>query len=127
MNEFALELGIAEAVFRSLSNLDPGYEPLGEIKAMDNDLIARAKEAGGAVFPDGLAVLGKQELIEPVKISYWDPQAGEIKERVYPALQERFEEPLLSVRETGPSWFVEEQVEEKEEEVEPAILLLTNK
>ncbi|UDQ91175.1 hypothetical protein LJE71_09365 [Xanthobacter autotrophicus] len=126
VNEFALELHVAESVFRSLSNLDSGYEPLSEIEVMNEDLMARAREAGGAVFPDGLAVLGKQELIEPVKISYWDPQAGEIKEHFYSALQERIEDPLFSVTEAGPSWFIEEEVEEKEK-VEPAMLLLTKK
>lgn len=124
LNEFALELHVAEAVFRSLSIPDSHDELLSGIEVMSEDLMARAKEAGGAVFPDGLAVLGKQEMIEPVKISYWDPQAGEIKERSFPALDERMGSPLFSVREAGPSWSIEEQLEE---EVEPSVLLLTNK
>lgn len=120
MNEFALELGIAEAFFSSLASPDKTYQPLSEVEIMSADLITRASEAGGAIFPDGLAVLGKQETVGPVNISHWDPEAGQIKARSYPTLESRIDEPLYAAHQ---GWFLEEQ----NEDVEPAVILLPNK
>ncbi len=76
VNEFALELNVAEAVFKALRAERSEIDPLASLEPMDQELIARAKEDGGAVFPDGFAVLGPGKIKKHV--SNWDPATGNI-------------------------------------------------
>lgn len=79
-NDFALELGVARAFFSSLASADDEFDPLAELGRMDDALIARAREAGGAVYPDGFAVLGKDKADAPVTVLNWNPQRHQFNE-----------------------------------------------
>lgn len=80
-NDFALDLGVARAFFSSLASPDGEFDPLAELGRMDDALIARAREAGGAVYPDGFAVLGKHKADASVTVLNWNPQQGHFEQR----------------------------------------------
>ena len=123
INEFALDLEVAEAVFKSFSGLDTSYDPLTEIEVMNEDLMARARMAGGAIFPDGLAVIGKPELIGPSKVSYWNPQTTQFGERTHLTRQEQTGDAQFSAARPDQSWLLEERTEV----TKPAMLQLRSK
>jgi len=77
---FALELDVARTFFRSLKSPDGGPDPLAELPRLDDALIGRAREAGGTVYPDGFAVLGRDTAPQKIRILRWDPQDGEFVE-----------------------------------------------
>lgn len=78
MNKFALELGVARAFLKSLSPQVDEIDPLAGIGRMDDELGARAREDGGAVYPDGFAVLGRG--VTPIHGVSWSPLSGEFYE-----------------------------------------------
>jgi hypothetical protein len=77
-SEFALELNVAEAVFKAFGIESTAFDALADLAPMEPSLIAEAKERGGAVYPDGFAVLGPDEI--KTQVSNWDPVTGKIKE-----------------------------------------------
>jgi hypothetical protein len=79
---FALELNISRVVLRSLTRPDGAEDFLAGLPRMDEALIGRAREDGGAVYPDGFAVLGTRKTPQKIKLSLWRPQSGEIGERI---------------------------------------------
>lgn len=79
-NLFALERGIADLVFDSLASSEDGANPLAEVRPIDENLQTSAQRSGGAIFPDGFAVIGKAEDLENVQILIWNPTTKRIEE-----------------------------------------------
>jgi hypothetical protein len=117
INEFALELSVAQIFFRTLAVPGADGDQLAHLPRMDEELISRASRAGGAIYPDGLAVLGKAESVGPLRVSFWNPQNGEIKERKYEHLDEGLMEPLFQGAGEQVGWLVEEGNNKAESEV----------
>jgi hypothetical protein len=61
MNGMALDLEIAQRVFAAIEDGDEARDLLGELPEFSVDLVETAKRSGGAIFPDGFAVLGRDE------------------------------------------------------------------
>ena len=61
MNGMALDLEIAQRVFAAIEDGDEALDLLGELPEFPVDLVETAKRSGGAIFPDGFAVLGRDE------------------------------------------------------------------
>ncbi|MGZ2454209.1 hypothetical protein ACVIRO_007026 [Rhizobium ruizarguesonis] len=59
-NGLALDLETAQRVFVYLEAEEPEGRMLENIPEFGPDLIEAAKESGGAIFPDGFAVLGRK-------------------------------------------------------------------
>ncbi|WP_156938619.1 hypothetical protein [Mesorhizobium sp. LNHC252B00] len=114
-NDFALELGVARAFFSSLASPDDRSDPLAELGRMDDALIARARERGGAVFPDGFAVLGKDKTGAPVTILNWDPQLDQFKKEDVKVTGE-LPEPVLQHSFEAPTWAFEQEREKPKTE-----------
>jgi hypothetical protein len=111
VNDFALELTVARTFFRSLAAREAAYDLLADVPRMDDDLISRAKDSGGAVYPDGLGVIGKLTSLEGTQISLWDPNSGQFKK-----LEAR-SEPLFLSDESSVRWILEEDAEKPEKPV----------
>lgn len=71
-NVFALESNVARAVFQSFASPTDIGDPLADVSKMDDGLVERATASGGAVYPDGLAVLGKDKELESTRITRWN-------------------------------------------------------
>lgn len=113
MNQFALELEVAKAVFKSLSNVDGSDGALHEVGAMDEGLMADARMDGGAIFPDGLAVLGQLEVEQPFSVLLWDPNSGKLMNASRPVPMEQVDELEALMPEPKAFGLEQEQVEIK--------------
>ncbi|NTG29981.1 hypothetical protein G6L08_22800 [Agrobacterium rhizogenes] len=67
-SRFALDLEVAKAVFRALEQPEAAAGLLDNIPEMGSDLIEDARQSGGAVFPDGFAVLADDPHPENITI-----------------------------------------------------------
>lgn len=61
VNGMALDLGIAQRVFAFIESSERDMDLMEEIPDFPTDLVEAAKRSGGAIFPDGFAVLGRDE------------------------------------------------------------------
>ncbi|MFW7355998.1 MAG: hypothetical protein ACODTL_08635 [Brucella sp.] len=112
VNEFALELNVAEAVFKAFSIETIATDPLAFLEPMDANLIARAKENGGAVFPDGFAVLGTDKI--KTHVSNWNPVTGKI-ERKQPTVAPGYaDKPIFDITREALGWRHDTEHEEGE-------------
>jgi hypothetical protein len=68
---FAVEKTTAEAVLRALSDQPPISKLRFDFDLLPSQLSHTAKENGGAVFPDGLAVLSGEAKVEQVSSVKW--------------------------------------------------------
>ncbi len=116
VNDFALELTVARTFFRSLAAREATYDLLADVPRMDDDLISRAKDSGGAVYPDGLGVIGRLTSLEGAQVALWDPNAGQFKKH------EPQSEPLFLGGDSLVRWVLEEDAEKSEE---PIALLIS--
>jgi len=87
-NAFALERAIADVVLRSLDDAGGAANLLADLGPIDDGLYASARAAGGAVYPDGFAVIGKAEELEQVHVLGWDPNKHQIEEPAMTAVQQ---------------------------------------
>lgn len=110
VNEFALELNVAETVFKAFSAERSEIDPLAALAPMEPSLIERAKENGGAVFPDGFAVLGPDKI--KTHVSNWDPTIGKIKERQPIVIRGYDANPVYRVTQETSGWQQETEEEE---------------
>ncbi|BCG69836.1 hypothetical protein MesoLj113a_09940 [Mesorhizobium sp. 113-1-2] len=79
LNRFALELDVARAFFTSIFRPADAADPLETVGRMDDELIAQARAAGGAVYPDGFSILGSEgEVIDTLN---WDRLRGGLADR----------------------------------------------
>lgn len=74
---FGLDVQIATSFFRSLNSAGESTDFLAELPRMDEGLSEMARESGGAIYPDGFAVIGREEP-KKVGIWQWNPQSGEL-------------------------------------------------
>ncbi|QXC52353.1 hypothetical protein KHC17_24415 (plasmid) [Agrobacterium salinitolerans] len=61
VNGMALDLQIAQRVFASIESGEGEVDLMAEFPLYPADLVEAAKRSGGAIFPDGFAVLGRDE------------------------------------------------------------------
>lgn len=115
-NDFALELGVARAFFSSLASVDDEFDPLAELGRMDDALIARAREAGGALYPDGFAVLGKDKADAPVTVLNWNPQQGHFKQQEEVKVADELSVPVLQRTSEIQTWTFEHEREKPKTE-----------
>lgn len=54
-------------------------DPLTELRTIDDDLQARARAAGGAIYPDGFAVIGDVDDPVNIRVLHWDPNSQVLK------------------------------------------------
>jgi hypothetical protein len=108
LNPFALELGVARTFFKTLSRLgDDESDPLAELGRMDDALIARAMEEGGAVYPDGFAVLARHGA--PVNVLTWNPLKGDFNKQETTKTNIDLEKPGLQRSAEPSTWMLEEE------------------
>ncbi|ENN83707.1 hypothetical protein RHSP_74308 (plasmid) [Rhizobium freirei PRF 81] len=74
VNGMALDLEVAGRVFALIESSEGDLDLMGELPEFPADIIEAAKRSGGAVFPDGFAVLGREgELSHYSRISVKPP------------------------------------------------------
>jgi len=61
VNGMALDMEVARRVFALIESSEGDLDLMGELPEFPADLIEAAKRSGGAIFPDGFAVLGREE------------------------------------------------------------------
>ncbi|MBY3522818.1 hypothetical protein HFN70_27650 [Rhizobium laguerreae] len=61
VNGMALDMEVARRVFALIEASEGDLDLMGELPEFPADLIEAAKRSGGAIFPDGFAVLGREE------------------------------------------------------------------
>lgn len=61
VNGMALDFEVARRVFASIDPSEGDLDLIGELPEFPADLAETAKRSGGAIFPDGFAVLGRDE------------------------------------------------------------------
>ncbi len=61
VNGMALDMEVARRVFALIESSEGDLDLMGELPEFPVDLIEAAKRSGGAIFPDGFAVLGREE------------------------------------------------------------------
>ncbi|NEI67437.1 hypothetical protein [Rhizobium leguminosarum] len=61
VNGMALDMEVARRVFALIESSEGDLDLMGELPEFPADLIEAAKRSGGAIFPDGFAVLGWEE------------------------------------------------------------------
>lgn len=61
VNGMALDLEIAQRVFAFIESSEGEIDLMAEFLEFPPDLVEAAKRSGGAIFPDGFAVLGRDE------------------------------------------------------------------
>lgn len=76
-SSFALDLEVATIVFRALERPEQEKELLNNIPEMPSRLIEEAKQGGGAIFPDGFAVLADDPLPERIVVRSIDVDNAE--------------------------------------------------
>jgi hypothetical protein len=76
---FALDLEVATIAFRALEWPEQERELLNNIPEMPASLAEEAKRAGGAIFPDGFAVLADDPLPERIVIRSIDLDSAEVE------------------------------------------------
>lgn len=59
MNSVALDLEIAQRVFAFIESSESETALMAEFPDFPADLVEAAKRSGGAIFPDGFAILGR--------------------------------------------------------------------
>lgn len=109
INEFALELSVAQFFFRALATPGLDGDQLAHLPRMQEELMSQASQEGGAIYPDGLAVLGKADSVEHLRVCSWDPQNGEFKERKSQYLDEDLMEPIFQGAGQRVGWLLEEE------------------
>ncbi|WP_246746807.1 hypothetical protein [Agrobacterium burrii] len=75
-NGLAIDLETAQKVFAYLEAEEPEGRMLENIPEFGADLIEAAKESGGAIFPDGFAVLGRENDLKEVQLGAIPPKAA---------------------------------------------------
>ncbi|MBO9136681.1 hypothetical protein J5289_27790 (plasmid) [Rhizobium sp. B230/85] len=61
VNGMALDMEVARRVFALIESSEGDLDLIGELPEFPADLVETAKRSGGAIFPDGFAVLGRDE------------------------------------------------------------------
>ncbi|MBP2463931.1 MULTISPECIES: hypothetical protein [unclassified Rhizobium] len=61
VNGMALDIEVARRVFALIESSEGDLDLIGELPEFPADLVETAKRSGGAIFPDGFAVLGRDE------------------------------------------------------------------
>lgn len=61
VNGMALDMEVAQRVFASIESTEGDLDLMEELPEFPPEIIEAAKRSGGAVFPDGFAVLGREE------------------------------------------------------------------
>ncbi|TDK29820.1 hypothetical protein E2F50_21705 [Rhizobium deserti] len=61
VNGMALDLEIAQRVFALIESSEGDIDLMAEFPEFPADLAEAARRSGGAIFPDGIAVLGRDE------------------------------------------------------------------
>lgn len=75
-NGLAIDLETARRVFAYIEAEEPEGRMLENIPEFGADLIEAAKESGGAIFPDGFAVLGRENDLKEVQLDAIPPKAA---------------------------------------------------
>lgn len=83
VNGMALDMEVARRVFALIESSDRDLDLMAEIPDFPADLIEAAKRSGGAIFPDGFAVLGREE-----DLSHFSPISVKPPAEAAPALFE---------------------------------------
>ncbi|MFB9952516.1 hypothetical protein ACFFP0_27040 [Rhizobium puerariae] len=78
-SRFALDLEVATIAFRALERPEQEKELLNNIPEMPSRLAEEAKQNGGAIFPDGFAVLADDPLPERIVIRSIDLDSAEVE------------------------------------------------
>lgn len=73
---YALDLEVASRVLRAFDG-QGSQDALGQIRPVPASVIEKARENDGAVFPDGLALIGNIYDISPIRELAWNPDASE--------------------------------------------------
>ncbi|WP_376743795.1 hypothetical protein [Ensifer canadensis] len=73
LNGFALDLETARRVFAYIETEDRASAIFDNLPEFDAGIQAEAKDAGGAIFPDGFAVLGRAETLSNLAASRLSP------------------------------------------------------
>ncbi|CAK7261907.1 MULTISPECIES: hypothetical protein [unclassified Shinella] len=84
VNGMALDLEIAQRIFAFIESSQVGIDLMAELPEFPTDLVEAAKRSGGAIFPDGFAVLGRDEDLNLYSTIMFKPPA-----QAEPALVER--------------------------------------
>lgn len=120
-NAFALERSIADVVLRSLGGAGDGADPLADLSPIDDELYASARASGGAVYPDGLAVIGRAEDLENVRVLGWDPNNHKIEESDEEVISEVETELPTHLQQEVERWGLVERKEECQQPLQIAL------
>src|ERR1700735_3640632 len=99
-NIFALERNIADVVLRSLVGAGEKADTLATLDPIDDGPYADARASGGAIYPDGFAVIGRAESLGNFHVLVWDPNDHRISNHEETVAQQLENEQLALLQQT---------------------------
>ncbi len=108
-NVFALS--IANVVLRSLVGAGEAADSLATLDPIVDGPYASARASGGAIYPDGFAVIGRAESLENVHVLGWDPNGHRIGNHERTVVQQVESEQATEVQQALEGWSLDESLE----------------
>lgn len=108
---FALERNIANVVFRSLVGAGEAVGPFATLDPIDDGSYASARASGGAIYPDGFAVVGRSESLENVQVLGWDPNGRRIGNQEETPVHQLDSKQAIELQQSLEGWSLDKSLE----------------